>query len=647
MTARLPNLDEPVFSGRDEEIAKLTNYLHESLNAHGRTVFITGEAGIGKTRLAHELIAKAKEEGFQILEGQCLPASASPYLAFEDALRGFFSITKEDSEATTKEKISKFIKPDTTRTRESLQAVELLLKSGSIIRPHDTNLTTGEQSSEKGKEPELGFSQRSERQRAEAYGEFVIDIAKAELVRQRFLQIVSSLIVEMANVKPVLLFIDDLHWADPSSLALLHLLSRRTRTSRALIVGTYRSEDLLASSVLAETLQQMSREDLCTSVNCKPLEKQAYSEILRETFRSEFSRNFLDKLYAETEGSPLFAIEMLKLLVEEGSIRREDSMWVLSLPTAELRIPDKVKDVLARRVARLSDEDRRVLELASVIGDNFESLTVQNILALDKLNLLQSLSSMERIHSLIQSRESGYRFTHSKVREVIYDQLSPELRKEYHLLVGEWIEKQYSSPEESEEAAAALADHFSKGKHWARALAYSTMAGDRAMQIHAHQEALQAYSRALEAYRLVERPLPPEISSSLHERNALAAMASGKIDEALGAFDSLAEEANRAGNEKWYGKAKLLHGWASFWNKDLERALQDCAEALSVAKRVKDKTLEGRSQYLTGTSLLAKGLRQEANAYLNDSLRTSQEAGDKVTETQTLLVLLMEGFQGN
>ncbi|HZY47355.1 MAG TPA: hypothetical protein VFE96_06110, partial [Candidatus Bathyarchaeia archaeon] len=358
----------------------------------------------------------------------------------------------------------------------------------------------------------------------------------------------------------------------------------------------------------------------------------------------DFGPGFLDRLYDETEGNALFALETLKLLLLDRAISRKDNAWILSLPISRIRIPDKVKDVLARRLARLGEEDRRILELASVIGDTFESSTLQEILSLNRLQLLQALSSVERIHSLIEGGESVYRFTHSKVRDVIYDQLSPGLRQEYHSLVAEWIERKYLAPEKLDEVAAVLANHFLLGHRWEKALAYFAIAGDMAMQIHAHEEAIQSYSHALEALGLVERTLPIEIGSSLHERNAMAALASGKINDAMKAFDSLAEAVRAAGDQKWYGKAKFLHGWASFWNKDLETTLQDCAESLTIARRVGDKTLEGRSLYLTGTSLLAKGLSEQAKAYLDDSLRISREAGDKVAESQVLVVQLMEGL---
>jgi len=642
-----PRLSEPSFSGRQNEIARLAEYLQECLKGKGRTVFVVGEAGIGKTRLANELIDRANELGFRVLRGQCLPGSPSPYIPFEDALRDFFKISKEDSDAIAKGKISDTIRRQAPEISEAVENIGLLLKTGSVIAVQEKEVGLRAWLKGTRQEREIGLKEWLKGPKPLAYQEYTVDMSRAESLKERFLQTVSSLIVEVAKREPVLLFLDDLHWADPSSLALLHLISRRIKDSRALIIGAYRSEELVGKEgpiVLAETLQLMSREDLFVKIELKPLGKEAYSKILRHTFQSDFGNEFVDRVYDETEGNPLFALETLRLLVEEGAIQPRNGNWALSLPVSKVRIPDKVKDVILRRVARVSEEDRRILELAAVIGEEFESPTIQELLGINRLKALQSLSSIEKMHTLIQSVESGYRFTHSKVREVIYGELTPELTREYHSMVGDWMEKQYSSTEKLDEAVPMIAHHFYLGQQWDKALTYLAMAGDMAMQIHAHHEAHEAYNTALEASRLVKTPLSSAISSSLLERKALAAMASSKIDEALGDFSVLAETGQSTMDDALYAKAQLLHAWASFWNKDLETALKDCSEALRVARELADKTLEARSLYLTGTTLLARGSRKEAKEYLNKSLRISREAGDKVAETQTLLVLLMEGF---
>ena len=640
-------MPEPFFSGRDDELAKLTEYLQECSVGKGKTILVAGEAGIGKTRLANEIVAHATGLGFRVIKGQCLPGSPSPYLPFEDALRDFFNIRRADSDAIARGKISDAIKREAPELLDAIQSIELLLKAGVVVRPGEKALGLRTWLKGSAQERELGLKEWLKGPRPSSPQEYVIDISRQESLKERFLQTVSSLIVEIAKREPVLLFLDDLHWADPSSLALLHLISRRTKDSRALIVGAYRSEELGAKegvNPLTETLQLMSREGLFVKIELKPLKNEHYSEILRHTFQSDFGSEFVDRLYEETEGNPLFALEALRLLVEEGAIQQRNGKWALNLPISKIRIPDKVRDVILRRLSRVSEEERRILDLASVVGEEFESATVQELLGIDRLRLLRSLSSIEKMHSLILSVESGYRFTHSKVREVLYDELLPELRREFHSLLAEWMEKQYAAPEMLDEVVPLLAHHFYQAQQWDKTFTYFAMAGDIAMQVHAHREAHEAYSSALEASQRVKRPLPPEISSSLLERKALAAMASGKMDEALEGFNSLADVAQKAEKHASYAKARLLHGWACFWNKDLEAALGDCSEALRIGRKLGDKTLQARSLYLTGTMLLAKGLRQEAKEYLNESLRISREAGDKVAETQTLLVLLMEGF---
>lgn len=642
MITEAPSLPEPYFSGRDEETATLTYFLQECLKGNGKTIFVFGEAGIGKTRLVNELIRHASQLGFRVLVGQCLPGSSSPYLPFEDALKDFFKIRKADSDEVARGKISEAVKREAPEIVEAVQTIELLLKTGVVVRAGQKELGLRAWMRGSPQERELGLREWLKGPSEEMYQGYTVDVSREESLKERFLQTVSSLVVEIAKREPVLIFLDDLHWADSGSLALLHLISRRIKDSRAVIIGAYRSEELGGS--LAEALQIMSREGLSIKVELKPLAKQAYSEILRHTLRSDFGDEFLDRLYQETQGNPLFALETLRLFVEEGAIQQRNGKWILNLPISSMRIPDKVKDVILRRLARVSGEDRRILDLAAVVGEEFDSVTIQELLGINRIKLLESLSSMEKTHSLIRSLESGYRFTHSKIREVIYGELTSELRRELHLIVAEWIEKQYSAGEKLDEVVPVLAHHFYASQQWEKVLTYFAMAGDMAMQIHAHREAHEAYINALGASKLVKKSVPLEINSSLLERKALAAMSSGQVDEALSDLEILMKTAENTKDNALHAKAKLLHAWASFWNKDLESALQDSYEALRIGRELGDKTLQARSLYLTGTTMLAKGSRQEAKEYLNESLRISRAAGDKVAETQTLLVLLMEGF---
>jgi len=392
---RLPA--RPVLVGRDQEIKQLTQYLESASKGKGVTVFICGEAGVGKTRLVDEFLSRAEKTRVEILSGWCLSEAAIPYFPFSEAFNSYLSTTSDEK---TKSAMTK-----------QLGIIGWL----------------------------KGFKFAREPKARELF-------LTPEIERDRTFEAVARALLELSVQQPLILFLDDLHWADHLSLALLHYLSKKCRNSRLLIIGTYRPEEVIPAEEkklhpLEETMFSMSREDLLVRMELGRLKQNDFPELLRSIFRSTIDNEFMEKLYDETEGNPLFAIETLNLLVDEGFLLEKEGQWILTAPTEKMGIPSKIQEVITRRVTRLEREERKLLDLAAVCGHSFNPDTISKITASDKADVLQKLVEIEHRHRLIRSEDSTFEFTHHKIREVIYVNLPGELRRVYHLKTASCLEQ--------------------------------------------------------------------------------------------------------------------------------------------------------------------------------------------------------------
>lgn len=326
MKSRLPA--KPVLVGRGLEIKLLRQHLDSALNGKGTTVLICGEAGVGKTRLVNEFLNLAKKMGIKILKGWCLSGAVPPpYFPFTEAFNTYMSTVSDDKAKSAMTKhlgITGWLK-DPEFTRES-KARELF--------------------------------------------------STPKIQRDRTFEAVARVFLQLSVKEPLILFLDDLHWADHLSLALLHYLSRKCRNSRLLIIGTYRLEEIIPTKEerlhpLQETIYSMNHEDLLIKMELNRLKRNDFPELLKSIFRSSIEEEFGEKLYAETEGNPLFVLETLNMLVDEGFISEKEGRWMLMAPVEKIGIPSKVHEVIIRRIARLGRGERKLLDLAAVCGYSF------------------------------------------------------------------------------------------------------------------------------------------------------------------------------------------------------------------------------------------------------------------------------------
>ncbi|MCK5310048.1 MAG: AAA family ATPase, partial [Thermoplasmata archaeon] len=586
-------LHQPELIGRDEELNKLKQSLDNAIAGNGSTVFIAGEAGIGKTRLVSEIIKEAEAKNVQLIQGWCLAESLEPLMPVRMALReaGLLHIISDDPPPLVVSAyllnkagmlIAQVEREETNLDSDifagMLQAVgNFIQDSLSIMKGNrdgslnslgygDYNILiqsvgnlslaivikgtnsefliedmkatlndigdkydnwSGNMASAKEVQPKISWFVNS----GKFDGDYIVDDPK---IKQENLFDNALLGIQRESVdKPLMLFLDDLQWSDPTTLNLIQYLSRNTKHNNVLIVCTYRPEDMLASHDgkthhLEIAMQNMNRESLFSKIELNRLGSEETEMIIESALGiSSFDESFFEKIHRESGGTPFFILEVVKLLIEDRVIEQdENEVWKLISSLEKADIPSKVYDVVKRRLDRLMDQQRELLECASVIGDEFSTNVLEKTTDMRKLALLNNLSDIEKTHRLIHYLEDKYRFDHAKIREVLYNGMGKELRMEYHKIVGDTIVELHK--DNLDDIVNELAYHYFEARD-ERAGEYLVKAGDKAKNRYANEEASRFYTSA-------ETMLDDGELLKLHENLGDVLLLMGKREEAVESF---------------------------------------------------------------------------------------------------------------
>jgi tetratricopeptide (TPR) repeat protein len=591
---------EPALVGRNGEIKQLQQHFDSALNGKGATVFVFGEAGVGKTRLVNEFLSSAKKTGAEILYGWCLSGAAIPYFPFTEAFNTYLSTTRDD-------------KAKSAMTKQ-LGITGWLKGTGLAKRPETQ-----------------GF------------------LSTPEIERDKTFEAAAKTLIQFSTQKPLVLFLDDLQWADHLSLALVHYLSRKCKNSRLLIIGTYRPEETIPAEEkkihpLEETMFSMSREDLLVRMELKSLKRRDLSELVKSMFHSPPDEEFLEKLYTETEGNPLFAIETLNLLVEEGYLSEKEGQWMLRTPTEKMGIPSKIQEVITRRIIRLGREERKLLELAAVCGQSFSADILSRTLASDVTDVLQTLDEIQKRHRLVCAEDSTFKFTHNKIREVICENLSSELRKVYHLKTASCLE-QVLAEKTSDKRLADIAFHYVEGGAPHKAYEYLIRLGEKAVNIYARTQALDYLNQALEATRTAPELATSENLAKIYKLRGRAWLGLDERAKAKNDFDLMLQNAVKISDQSMVAEAHYFLGIAfEAYAGEIDEAMKHLSAAVEVARRTGNKRLEGRSLGAIGSALMwttNPDTMHEGCMRLEESSEIAQEIGDRDTEVNNLATLGM------
>ncbi len=709
----------PELIGRDEEFDKLEDIWQSTRQRSGSTILISGEAGIGKTRLVKELINLVQKDDAHIIKGWCLADSLEPLMPFKEGLRDT-GLSQLISEAPPPKVISAYlinkdgllvtkIERDETELDPDIFA-SMLTAVGNFVMD-SLSMMGGKQGGElntigygeyqiliqsveslslavviKGGSSEFLIEdmKRTLADIGKKFDSWIGDTKTADEVTPRIQWFVDSrkyagkYLVDDPKIKqenlfdkvllgmqrisserPVVLFLDDLQWAEPTTLKLLHYISRNTRRNEILILGTYRPEDILQlddgkAHPLKTTMQNMSREGLLDEIELKRFDNPATEKFIRNTLKDlEFKDEFVRKLYRESEGNPLFLLEAIYMLAEEGYLIREEGKWILKGDILGIQIPSKVYDVVVRRLDRLLQEQREMLECASVIGEEFESGVLGDIIGVNRIKLLKNLNDIERAHRLIHSMKNKYRFDHTKIREVLYNSINKELRVEYHRVVAESFEMLYE--DNIDDYTEHIAHHYFKAED-ERAVGYLLNAGAKAKDRYANEEAIEWYVDAVclssedelkkiykglgEVYKIIG-----EYDSSLENYQKALELESVDKDRAS-LYGNLAEVYNDRGEylrsleyaemgislaeEGDLELCRLLNtkGWALMLQGDYDKAIELFEEEKELSGELGVIKEKAQALHDLGTVYVRKGDYDEALGLLDKAIELREKIDD-------------------
>lgn len=441
---------------REEELASLKTALESMLSGRGQIVLVDGEPGIGKTRLVDELLVYARLRGCLALVGRCYEQEVNvPYLPVAEALRAVIQAIHEDQ-------LRRAVGPYAS---ELVKLVPDLAQRVPGLVPS----------------PPLEPDQE----------------------RLRLYHNATRFLTELARTQPVVVAMDDLHWADAATLQLLSYLARNIRTERVLIVGTYRDVEVDRAHPLSSTLTEMTRERLYRRVLVRRLTPQHVGAMIQSIFqaRQPVSDELRDLIYTETEGNPFFIEEILKHLVEAGALYIEGGQWQRKA-ISEIDVPRSIREVIARRLEQVPEPCQRVLSLAAVIGRRFRFEVLQAVGEFGEEELLDALEQATRVQLVREEPNAGeveYDFSHALIREVLYERLGLRRRMTLHQKVGQTLEHLYAG--RTERVVEDLAHHFTRAPHgtgFEKAIHYSLEAARKAMSLFAHEDAVRHFRNATE-----------------------------------------------------------------------------------------------------------------------------------------------------
>jgi tetratricopeptide (TPR) repeat protein len=433
------------FVGREAELATLRSWWSHTVGTdRRRVVFMSGDAGMGKTRLAIEFARVVYDQQSTVLSGRCYAENVVPYQPFVEAVGWYL------------------------RTAPAAEVRADLVRTGSLL----TRLV-----------PDVAAD--------------FVDLpepVQAEPDTQRYLmfEAVNDLFVTLAASAPVLLVVEDLHWADRPTLALLSHLARTLEPARLVVLGTYRADEVTGDHPMQAVLSELRRDDSLVELALTGLEEDDVGLLCAAACPFEPGPEFVHSMRRETEGNPFFVREICSHFTELGA---GDPSAPFTLET--LGVPEGVKQVIGRRVAHLPEAAGPMLTTAAVIGREFDLDLLETVTGDSEDELLDLLEAAASARVVEETIVPGrFSFLHALTRDALYDSLSATRRSRLHLRVARAIEDARGA--RVDDQLGALAYHYAAaGSDADKAIEYAQRAGDQALQRLAHEEAAAYFERGL------------------------------------------------------------------------------------------------------------------------------------------------------
>jgi predicted ATPase len=569
------------FVGREQELTDATNLWNKALAGEGQLLLLSGEPGIGKTRLIRELYTHVEVTGGHALIGECESEGGSPYSPFAQIVHKALQTRSENGFA-----LPDFVLSD-------------LLELVPELKPYY---------------PEIPPNPKLE----------------PEAEQRRLFENVVAFCQALSEYSPLMLVIDDAHWADSGTLSLLRHLASRTRTQKTLLAATYREVELDEAQPFHEALLELNRKRLGTRLKLRRFDQTQTEDMLAAIFESEeITPEFLEGIFGETEGNPFFIEEVCKALVESGQVFYKDGDWD-RLSMDEIEIPQSVRVAIQSRVSKLPEEYQDTLNLAAILGREFDYDTLAEAGDLDEDALIDALEIAEDAQLIEEISGKGgatFSFVHALIPTTLAEGVRTLRRRKLHRHAAEAIE--VTRPDDYED----LAYHNEEAGNEEQAREYYAKAGERASAAYANQEAEDHFRAALELDPSeVERS---ELLSLLAE--VLARV--GQYDEAIDAWREASGLYKQSGNTTGVARCYSRMARAKWWSGDGVGGLELCKEGLELTKDSGESSELAELIHETARAHYFLGQSVEAEPLCEQALGMARSVSDRRVEADALTTL--------
>jgi predicted ATPase len=503
-------MERQIFIARERELRQLDEFLNRASAGQGQVCFVIGEAGCGKTALVTEFARQTEEVHNDLIVaiGNCNAQSGigDPYLPFREVL---CLLTGDVNTKLTRGAITQ---KNADRLRNFLRvSAEALVELGPDLIDTfvpGTKLATRAATFVADKS---GWLEKLEKLKVRKTPDIVDNAQEQSHIFEQYTDVLQAL----ATKKLIMLVVDDLQWADVSSISLLFHLGRRIEGGRILVIGTYRPEDVALGRggeqhPLEGVVSEFKRYygDIWVDLDrAEEAEGRRFVAAFLDTEPNLLNEDFRQTLFQHTEGHPLFTIELLREMQERSDlVQDEQSRWIEDPTLDWSALPARVEGVIEKRIERLEERLRETLAVASVEGEDFTAQVVAKVREFRERQLLRDLSrELEKRHRLIKEREevtvdrrrlSRYQFAHTLFQQYLYNELSVGERRLLHGEVAGVLEELYK--DQTDEIAVQLAHHYSEAGEEEKAVAYKIKAGEKAAGVFAWEEARQHFETTLE-----------------------------------------------------------------------------------------------------------------------------------------------------
>ena len=568
------------FVGRDVELEQLRQALERARAGHGQVVAVVGEPGVGKSRLFWEFTHSHRIDGWLLVESSSVSyGKATAFLPLIDLLRAYFLIEARDEARKIREKVTGKLLSLDRALEPSLPAL-LWLLDVPVEEPQWQRLDPPQ-------------------------------------CRQQTLEGIKRLILRESQVQPLLLVFEDLHWIDAETQALLDSLVESLPTARLLLLVNYRPEYQHAWG--SKMYYRQLRID--------PLPPESVEELLEGLLGLDPGLQPLKRLLVErTEGNPFFLEETVRTLVETKALAGERGAYRLAKASQTLQIPATAQAILAARIDRLSPEDKRLLQAASVIGKDVPFTLLQALAEGPEESLRRGLTNLQAAEFLYEARlfpDLEYTFKHALTHDVAYGSLLQERRRTLHCRIVESIERLH--PDRLAEHMERLAHHAFRGEVWDKAVAYLRQAGAKAFARSANREAATHLEQALSAldhFPEDRDTLAQAIDLRIELRHALWPLGENeRILEQLHRAETLAET---LGDQRRLARVLSAMGYSFWMLGDPDDVVESNQRALAIAMSLGDFALEAAANFALGLAYHDLGEYRRATELLNGNIASLQ-----------------------